>query len=107
MSKIEIIARLKELFASFLPRDVSVALFGSQARGDSSPRSDWDLLVLFRRSGRLSLADRGDIAFSLYKIGAELGIDINPVIYTEEEWQQRNFTPFYKNVVSDSVQLWG
>ncbi len=107
MSKKEILTILKARMDSFMPQDAKVMLFGSRARGDESDTSDWDLLVLLHRPGSVSVDELGQLSFPFYDLGAELDIEINPVIYTEEDWEKRNFTPFYKNATADSVHLWG
>ncbi len=107
MSKKEILAILKDRIASFMPRDAKVMLFGSRARGEESETSDWDLLVLLNRSGSIDLKELGALSYPFYRLGAELDIDINPVIYTKDDWEKRAFTPFYNNVTNDSVHLWG
>jgi len=38
-------------------------------------------------------------------LGWSLGVDINPVAYTFDEWQQRSITPFYKNIMREGVAL--
>ena len=107
MQKRQIIKMIQQLSARILPKDASVFLFGSQARGDNSDGSDWDLLILLNHGGSVSLSDRGDYVMPIYQLGAELGVDINPVIYTNADWQQRSFTPFYKNVSQDRIKIWG
>ena len=37
----------------------------------------------------------------VWKIGAM----INPLLYTYSDWQKRNFTPFYKNVEQESIEI--
>lgn len=107
MNRNKIIKGIQNLSASFLPKGASVFLFGSQARGDYSANSDWDLLILINKEGNLDITDRGQYTFPIYEYGAEIGIDINPVIYTESEWAKRSYTPFYKNVINDRIRIWG
>ena len=107
MNRDKIIEQIRSHSASTLPKGASVFLFGSQARGDYSEKSDWDLLILINKDGILGITDRGQYTFPIYKLGAEIGIDINPVIYTTSEWEERSFTPFYKNVIKDRIRIWG
>ena len=78
-------------------------LFGSQARDEATPNSDWELLILLE-SEKVSNED-----FSGYFLSSlwawSLGVEINPVVYTYEEWEQRQITPFYKNVMKERVEL--
>lgn len=107
MKRQDIIKNIQRVSASKLPTDSAVILFGSQARGDFSPASDWDLLILLNRTDNIGIMERGEYIFPMYELGAELGIEINPVIYTYSDWQKRNFTPFYKNVTTDGIKIWG
>jgi len=34
-----------------------------------------------------------------------LGQDVNTIIQTKDEWNQKHFTPFYKNVMEDAILL--
>lgn len=107
MDRDRILKDIKTLLARIMPKGATVFLFGSQARGDYSFDSDWDLLILLKKEGMLGVSDRGSLSLPLYMLGAELGVEINPVMYTDGEWQKRSFTPFYKNVVSEGIKIWG
>lgn len=107
MSREGIVEQIKSLLARTMPAGTSAFLFGSQARGDFSGNSDWDLLILFDGEQPITPKYRGELALPFYILGAELGIEINPIFYTLTEWKKRNFTPFYKNVNNDSIKIWG
>lgn len=107
MSNKEILTILKERMPRFMPENTKVMLFGSRARGDYSENSDWDLLILLDRAGTVTVAELGELSYPFYDLGAELDIDINPVIYTREDWAKRRNTPFYDGVTADSISLWG
>ena len=74
-------------------------------RGDADAGSDWDLLVIVDKA-MLSSAEEDDYTYSFYELGWKLGEEINPVLYTDAQWQQRSSTPFYKNVMSEGIVLW-
>ena len=107
MQRTKILKDIKALLAKILPREATAYIFGSQARGDYSEYSDWDLLILLNEDRPLGIETRGSISMPLYMLGAEIGIVINPILYTNAEWEKRKFTPFYKNVVKDRVKIWG
>lgn len=79
-------------------------LFGSQARDEATPDSDWDLLILIE-SAKVSNEDFDRWVFLFISLGWSLGVEINPVAYTYNEWQKRSITPFYKNVMKEKVVL--
>jgi predicted nucleotidyltransferase len=47
----QILEQIKQLKQVILPNDTLI-LFGSQARGDNSEDSDWDLLILLNKHTR-------------------------------------------------------
>lgn len=102
-----VIRYIHDLLTQIMPKGASVFLFGSQARGDYSEHSDWDILILLNQAESVNIMQRGNYTFPIYQLAAEIGVEINPVIYTESDWQLRKFTPFYKNVINDSIKIWG
>ena len=46
------IEQLKALGKTVLPKDASLWLYGSQARGEATEDSDWDLLILLNKEKR-------------------------------------------------------
>ena len=79
-----------------------VMLFGSRARGDARPDSDWDVMVLLDDK---SEAKRWDLSSSLFELGWEIDQMVHPIVYTKSEWQKRHFLPFYYNVMHDRVDM--
>lgn len=87
-----------------LPSGARAILYGSQARGDARPDSDWDVLVLLNKK-RISLDDIDEVSYPLRELGWELGESINTILYTKEDWERNSFTPFYKNVTKDGIAI--
>jgi len=81
-------------------KDAEVWLYGSRARGDNRPNSDWDVLVLLNKD-RITESDHERISYPLYDLGIDNDALVSPKLYTVKEWEKRSFTPFYKNVVND------
>ncbi len=79
-------------------------LYGSRARGDARQDSDWDILIVLDKD-RLLPIDYDTITYPLTKLGWELGVEINPIMYTKKEWEASSFTPFYHNVLEDAIAL--
>ena len=88
-----------------MPQGGRMLLFGSQARGDADNSSDWDILILLDKE-RIKNADFDAVAYPIVELGWRLGIEINPLLYTYKDWEKRSFTPFYKNVQKDKIELW-
>lgn len=102
--QLEIESLIKQLGKEILPENARLMLFGSQARDEANPDSDWDLLILFE-GDKVSNEDFDRCGFPFISLGWSLGVEINPVVYTYSEWQKRSITPFYKNVMKERVVL--
>lgn len=84
--------------------DAKAILFGSRARGNPAPDSDWDILILLDKE-KIEPADFDTIAYPLFELGWELNQQFSIKLYTIEEWRARSFTPFYKNVEQEGLLL--
>ena len=96
---------VKRGLRAVVPENASVLLFGSRARGTQRSDSDWDVLVLLNREGCSTWEDYDNIGYPLNMLFWQLGQDVNTIIQTRGEWQQKHFTPFYKNVMQDAIVL--
>lgn len=84
--------------------NVRAILFGSRARGDAKRESDWDILLLINKD-KLEKEDYDNISYPLFELGWELNEQLNPILYTEKEWQSQSFTPFYHNIKAEGITL--
>jgi len=99
----QILENIRTLKRQLLPNE-KVILFGSQARGDARPDSDWDLLVLLDKE-KITYDDEGKYAYPFADMGWDYGVYLSVKMYTEKEWSNHTFTPFYKNVQKDGVLI--
>ncbi len=104
MSKDFILENIKETLKNTLPNNGTAILFGSQARGDANEHSDWDVLVIVNKN-KLTTSDYEKYTYPLTTLGWDLDIDINPILYTEKEWESYRITPFYQNVNNEGIKL--
>jgi len=104
MSQKDIIQGMKEIASAVLPAGAEALLFGSRARGDARPDSDWDVLILIDGE-RTTGADFDKYAYPFVNYGWTVGEQINPLIYTFSDWNNRRISPFYKNVQTEGVSL--
>ena len=103
MSSANMIDKIKRVAKEVLPEHSELYLYGSRARGDAHEGSDWDLLILLDKP-RITLDDYG-IGYPFREAGWDVGEEINPQVYSKEEWNKYSFTPFYKNVEHDKQVL--
>jgi predicted nucleotidyltransferase len=99
----QIFEQIRQLKRQILPNE-KVILFGSQARGDAKPDSDWDLLVLLNKDER-NFEDYEKYASPFDELGWDYGVVINAKLYTKAQWEQGKIFPFYRNVMRDGVEI--
>lgn len=84
-----------------------IVLYGSRARGDAEPDSDWDFLVLL--DGKVDQRRAADIRHRLFDI--ELALDDCPVLSTvvqsAGEWNTPLYRamPFHENVTREGIEM--
>ncbi|MCQ2342159.1 MAG: nucleotidyltransferase domain-containing protein [Paludibacteraceae bacterium] len=96
--------QLTQLGRRILPKDAKLWLYGSRARHDARPDSDWDLLILLNKDKQEN-ADFDKYSYPLIYLGAEAHNIVSAHLYTQKEWESMSFTPFYKNVEHDKIEL--
>lgn len=65
-----------------------VYLFGSRARGDHGPESDWDFLVVV--SGSVDVRRKRAIWDCLYEIELEIGEVLSARVVSDAEWDSED-----------------
>lgn len=83
--------------------EVVVYLYGSEARGDATPQSDIDLLILLNKE-RISMSDRIALREPLFDIELEAGIPITSYFDTVKGWAGR-VSEFTQNVNREGILL--
>jgi len=80
-------------------------LFGSRARGDAGPESDWDILILVDEK---KVTDEIEDKFrdKLYSIELETGQIISIFIYPKAYWARiLAYTPLFNKVKKEGIRL--
>jgi predicted nucleotidyltransferase len=99
----DIFKNIQTLKRQLLPND-RLILFGSQARGDARPDSDWDLLVLLNKPEK-EFQDEDIYGYPFAEIGFPTGTYISAKVFTEQDWKQQKPSLFYKNIEKDGIEI--
>lgn len=101
---INILAEIKKTVVSIDP-GAQIFLFGSRARDNFRPDSDWDILILLNKP-RVDYQERKQIRKKLYKVELSAGQPISAFVYSAGEWNNnQSDTPLFDSVRSEGIQL--
>ena len=70
--------------------DAELILYGSRARGDASPESDMDILVIL--NDLLQESDCEYVSHCAWETGYKEGIVIVPITVSRQEWENGAFS---------------
>ena len=79
-------------------------LYGSQARDEARPDSDWDILILLDKL-KIEVEDYDNVSYPLVELGWSLNECVSPVLYTLKDWMRDHFSPFVHNVKDEGIRL--
>lgn len=95
---------VKNRIALFDP-DARVILFGSRARGDAEPDSDWDLLVLTKNKDTETL-NRTLLTDLLHQVEMPNDWIISLMVRNEDDWNNRYaVTPLFDTIQREGIEL--
>ena len=81
-----------------------VILYGSRARGDEHPDSDWDILILV--NSKTDLDYERVFRHRLYEIELEIGEAFSISVYNKNEWRSKYWmTPLFQNIASEGLRI--
>lgn len=104
MTDPELIQAVKAIVLRFDP-NAQVILYGSRARGDAQPDSDWDFLVLIERE-KTQVIDR-DIHDALLALELEVGEVLSVIVRTKSQRDESlmRATPFHRFVTAEGIHV--
>jgi predicted nucleotidyltransferase len=99
-----LLCRIREAIHDVEP-SARVILYGSRARGDAQPDSDWDILVLL--DGPMEPHRTAAIRHRLFHLELEVDIIVSVIVLSHEAWDSplSCAMPFHANVVREGVEL--
>ncbi|MCL5102865.1 MAG: nucleotidyltransferase domain-containing protein [Armatimonadetes bacterium] len=100
----QLMADLKRTVLERLP-DATLLLYGSAARGEREPESDYDVLVL--TSVSLTSEEHDAVECAIYALELEHEVVISTIYTTWEQWRLPLMTasPFHRNVEREAMTL--
>ncbi|MBQ3105780.1 MAG: nucleotidyltransferase domain-containing protein [Lachnospiraceae bacterium] len=99
------VSELEKIYGAYLK---SVILYGSYARGDFTEESDIDIMILLDLDEMLIKKYRHDLSGITYDFNMDYDVDIKPIAKSREHFEKwEDIYPFYKNVKSEGVRLFG
>ena len=100
----EVLNAIQQKASIIMPKDAKVILFGSRAREDARPDSDWDILVLLNKD-KIEEQDHDNFTYPFWELGWQLNQMIHPIIYSFNDWTKRKGSPFYENVETEGIVI--
>lgn len=93
---------LKEAVLRFAP-DAQIILYGSTARGERQPDSDYDVLVLLPE--KLPWQVEQQLRYAVYEVGFEHETVISVFVHTREQWASPVMmgSPYYEDVEREGL----
>ena len=100
----QLLAQIRDVVRRVEP-GARVILYGSRARGDARPDSDWDLLILV--NGAVTHERKEALRDQLYDLELETGAVLSAIIRSVEEWETplSRAMPFHVAVSRDGREL--
>ena len=103
--RVFLVEYVKRCQAKHGARIVEIWFFGSRARGDYAPNSDYDLLIVLD-DGDSQVRD--DVRLLAARVSLEHDVLINTHILSRTRWERlaREQAPYWRNVQTEGVSLW-
>ncbi len=104
MEQAALLSRIKETLRELEP-EADLVLFGSHARNQATPESDWDILILL--NGFADELRKRQIRRRIYEIEWDNGEVISCLIKSRQDWENplHQITPFHKRIMREAINL--
>lgn len=82
-----------------------IFLYGSRARGDNRPDSDWDILVITPRD-KITFGYESELRDPIIDLELETGQIISLIVYTRADWTKKMmFSPLFSNLKKEGIKI--
>lgn len=102
MTDTEFLQAVKQSVQEIDPQ-AEVWLFGSRARGDARPDSDWDFLILTEKP--VDRVYKRTMRDHLFYIGLASGQVIGTTIQNRHDWEDLEVTDLYQNIKEEGLAV--
>lgn len=102
----ELLKRVRAAIESVIGSEaIELYLYGSRARGDATPESDWDLLLIL--PDELAQSHRDAVRSVLYDISLDTDELLSCIIFGRSDWEFLKLaeSPFAVNVQQEAIPL--
>jgi len=101
--KLKVLSIIKSVVRQIDPT-ADIILYGSRARGDDHPESDWDILILV--DSKADLDYERVFRHKLFEIELELNEAFSVTVHNKNEWKSRyRVTPLYQNIIKEGLRI--
>lgn len=85
--------------------EAKIILYGSRARGEAGPESDWDILILInKRKQTRAIEDK--YRDQIFDIELEFDQTISSIIINKDDWETKySITPLYENIKNEGLKI--
>jgi uncharacterized protein len=98
-----VLSRIKTVVKN-IDATAEVILYGSRARGDNQPESDWDILILVE--SRTDLEYEMVFRHALFGLELELGEAFSITVHNKKKWTSKYWmTPLYHNIQQEGFRV--
>lgn len=88
-----------------IDHSATAILYGSRAKGNAGPDSDWDILILVNKP-KVSLKDEQAFRHNLYELELKTGQPISTFVYSLQDWNDKlSITPLYQNIQREGLVI--